>query len=875
MSGTPQQIGPYTVESELGRGGMGVVYRALDTRLDRAVAIKALPEHLADDPDRLARFEREARLLASLNHPNVAGIHGVEEHDGARYLVLEFVEGETLAATLDRGPLSVDEAIGLAVQIAAGIEAAHDAGVVHRDLKPGNIIITPDGKAKVLDFGLARVEESASSSGSSMSPTMTSPAQHSPTMPGVILGTAAYMSPEQARGRRVDKRTDIWSFGVVLFEMLTGASPFVGETVSDSIGAILHKPIDLARLPRDTPPAVRTTLRRCLQRDKQQRYRDIGDACLELLDESADAGAPKRDERAAWRRVGLASGWVVAMAAIATTITLGARPAPVSSARERLDMDIVPRSGIELARTRTPPRISPDSSMLTYLVYQEGERDTRIAVRDLHTGAEWILRGPRTPNHPVWAHDGESILYSTGQRIERIDVRGGRPELVAAVQNFTQTAPAAIDASGRYVFSRLRGVLLAVEPGSSEPVELIDPIPGREGDWPIAPTFLPDGEHVLFTNQDDVTADSGLYVGSIVDGASRRLLPFETNCIFVEPDIAVYWRDGDLLARRFDTNALEFAGEPVRVAESVLRRTWPIFGIFDANAETLAYVANESDGALDIMTMLDIETGEETELGVEGSLWSPAISPDGTRIAFDRTLDGTAGNIVVLDIATGEERTLSRDEANESAPIWSPDGEQIYFFRGTDMCRVPADASREAVRIYAGSATCQPIAVTADGARLLFAAGDGREATSLLDLQTGEAAPVRINEPNPFFGVGLTTDDKWLLYVGDRAGESRFFAARLDGEGEPVPIVPGYGAVMHVAGEWAYYRTRSDLMRVRIQVVDDELVIGDPERIVSMEGLGNPAGSIDGAKLVLIRSDQPLRGGSIRVVRNWIPEALR
>jgi len=220
------QIGPYTITRELGRGGMGVVYLGRDTRLDRDVAIKALPEHLAQDPERLARFEREAKTLASLNHPNVAGIHGVEEHEGARYLVLEYVEGETLADRLDRGPLPVEDAIEIAVQIAAGVEAAHEAGVIHRDLKPGNVIVTPEGKAKVLDFGLARSEETSSSSSGALSesPTLTSPAiQHSPTMPGVILGTAAYMSPEQARGRRVDKLTDSWSFWVVLYERLVGA----------------------------------------------------------------------------------------------------------------------------------------------------------------------------------------------------------------------------------------------------------------------------------------------------------------------------------------------------------------------------------------------------------------------------------------------------------------------------------------------------------------------------------------------------------------------------------------------------------------------------------------------------------------------------
>ncbi|MBZ0173256.1 MAG: serine/threonine protein kinase, partial [Phycisphaerales bacterium] len=268
------QIGPYNIESEAGRGGMGVVYRARDSRLDRVVAIKSLPEAFASDPVRLDRFEREARTLAQVTHTNIAGIYGIEEQDGARFLVLEYVEGETLAEVLERGPLSPDDAVEIAAQVADGVAAAHDAGVVHRDLKPGNVIITPDGRAKVLDFGLARSDGVADPSSAELTQTPTATyGAHSPTIPGAILGTAPYMSPEQARGKPVDKRTDIWSFGVMLYEMLTGIGPFHAETATESIGAILHKSIDLNALPSGTPPNVRRVLGRCLERDKDARYR--------------------------------------------------------------------------------------------------------------------------------------------------------------------------------------------------------------------------------------------------------------------------------------------------------------------------------------------------------------------------------------------------------------------------------------------------------------------------------------------------------------------------------------------------------------------------------------------------------------------------
>jgi len=365
-------IGPYTISRELGRGGMGVVYLGRDTRLGRSVAIKSLPEDFANDSQRLARFEREARAIAQVNHPNVAGIYGVEECDGHRLLVLECVEGETLADRLERGALPVDEAIDICAQIAAGVEAAHEAGIVHRDLKPGNVKITPGGQVKVLDFGLAKSGSEAALSGSniSQSPTISSPSpRHSPTIPGAILGTAAYMSPEQARGLGIDKRTDIWSLGVILFECLTGAGPFLGETASDSIGAILHKPIDFSALPPGTPPMVRHVLERCLERDRSKRYRDIGDVRIELAAAATGsqgglgAGRPGRG-RNLW--VG-GIGALIVVAAGAGTVGLlagrGSPPAQAESTRRRFEIPLLSTRTYSAGRpsSRRPRRRSRSS----------------------------------------------------------------------------------------------------------------------------------------------------------------------------------------------------------------------------------------------------------------------------------------------------------------------------------------------------------------------------------------------------------------------------------------------------------------------------------------------------------------------------------
>jgi serine/threonine protein kinase len=360
-----ESIGPCTITREIGRGGMGVVYLARDTKLDRDVAIKALPPDMAEDPERLERFEREAKTLAQLNHPNVAGIYGVEDQEGQKYLILEYVEGETLADRLDRGPLPVDEALEICVEIAAGVEAAHDAGIIHRDLKPDNIKIAPDGKVKVLDFGLARTED-VIGSGSSISDAQTLTTPHTPTEPGQVLGTAPYMSPEQARGRRLDKRSDIWSFGVLLYECLTGRSPFVGETVSDSIGAILHKDVDLDRLPAGTPPVVRRVLSRCLTRDKTLRYRDIGDVRLDLTLPADGRGG---DAEAAGSRhltgPGLALALILAVAAGAFAWTLKPRPAP--EPRPVVNAEIALPEGERLAHLFRPGlALSPDGRALAY-----------------------------------------------------------------------------------------------------------------------------------------------------------------------------------------------------------------------------------------------------------------------------------------------------------------------------------------------------------------------------------------------------------------------------------------------------------------------------------------------------------------------------
>jgi len=395
-----RSIGPYQVQEEIGRGGMGVVYRATDSRLGREVAIKALPEDLAADSIRLERFEREARSLAQVSHPNIAGIYGVEEQNGKRYLILEFVPGETLADRIDRGPIELDEAIEIACQIAAGVGAAHDAGVIHRDLKPANIRITPDGVVKVLDFGLARQDEGRSSTGVvTHAETITTPAHHhSPTNAGVILGTAAYMSPEQARGRRVDKRTDIWSFGVILYEMLSGASPFIGETATDSIGAVLHKSPDLTKV----PDAVRHILERCLDRDKEKRFRDIGDVSIELRHALTAAPAAAQSSARA-----LTFALIAAMVAGAAGVAIGWFAKPTSPARQ-VHLSVAAPPNMDVLNARLVPT---GTTVLLY-VRPSGTNERGMALfRHLDSFEPTIIPGSRGGLSPEFSPSGEWLSF--------------------------------------------------------------------------------------------------------------------------------------------------------------------------------------------------------------------------------------------------------------------------------------------------------------------------------------------------------------------------------------------------------------------------------------------------------------------------------
>jgi len=798
VSGTPQQIGPYAIDAEIGRGGMGVVYRATDTRLDRAVAVKALPEHLAEDPDRLARFEREAKTLASLNHPNVAGIHGVEEHEGSRYLVLEYVEGETLAEMIGRGPLGMDETIEIAMQVAEGVEAAHEAGVVHRDLKPGNIIITPEGKAKVLDFGLARVEEaSGSSSGSSMSPTMTSPAQHSPTMPGMILGTAAYMSPEQARGRKVDKRTDIWSFGVVLYEMLSGASPFSGETVSDSVGAVLHKEVDLDRLPPGTPENVRRVLRRCLTRDRSRRLQSIGDARVELLDvEPEETSAPAAGGRFGWPAVaGAAAGAALVVGAIGVWLgASGGVEAPAGVQRFSIDAAgegraIDDRWGAHFA-------LSPDGARLA-ITLREGPERT-LWVRSLDSDRMTRLSGTEGAGHVSFSPDGQWILFADSEALQRVSVSGGTPIKICEVGGDHRGATWMDD--GRVVFSPSQtDALMIVEAsgGEPEPLTTLDESKNeRSHRWPY---YMREADAIVFTAQRFGTTfnEASIDVLDMRTGERKTLVRGGAYGRILPSGHLVFMREASLYAALVDLDRMELMGEPVPVIDGITYSasnggTQAAF----SRTGTLLYLAGgERNWSEKILTAVDME-GEVTPLVEEYADYNgPAVSPDGRRVAF---MDGSVGNnadIWLLDMARGLRTRLTYGENDEASPIWSPDGALIcYSFtdaRGDRIMVVPVDGSAEPAPLGVGGALSGPTDWSSDGQSILYTDGFADEGRDIMiarrDGDGWEEAPLVATSFDEAFG-SFSPDGQWVVYESNASGQSEIYITPSDGSGGRLQI---------------------------------------------------------------------------------------
>jgi Tol biopolymer transport system component len=654
------RLGAYEIISALGAGGMGEVYRAQDTNLKRAVAIKVLPDSVAGDAERLARFQREAEVLAALNHPNIAAIYGLERTDTTTVLVLELVEGPTLADRIAQGPIPVDEALPIAKQIAEALEAAHEHGIIHRDLKPSNIKLRHDGAVKVLDFGLAKAMDGplSGSSSVSMSPTITTPAM---TYPGVIMGTAAYMSPEQAKGKPVDRRADIWAFGVVLYEMFTGQQLFTGDTAAEILAGVMKDAPKFDALPANVRPIVE----RCLHRDLRKRWQAIGDVRI-ALEEGVAAVVPASLPSPYRAKATLA--WIVASLAVAGAGVLALvhfGETPQAQATVRFHVALPENSPV--ARFA----VSPDGR---YLAFVAGRQ---IWVRPIDSLESRALPGtdgvPLFSDQIFWSPDSSFIGFVAQGQLKKISVSGGPPQPLAAVPARTR---ATWGREGVILFASDSALSLIqrVPEGGGVPVAVTKPAAGVNHS---APQFLPDGRHFLYVVSGGKAESNGIYLGSLEEGAQPvRLLPDASPAKYAPPADSggsghlMFVREATLMAQPFDPKTLRLTGEVFPVAESVAQ-----FSVSESGA--LAYMAGAT-AARQELVWLD-RTGKRIEsAGPPGDYANFRLSPDEKRIVFNRVEAGNV-DIWVLDLTRGVPLKITSDPAVDNLPIWSHDGLQILW----------------------------------------------------------------------------------------------------------------------------------------------------------------------------------------------------
>ena len=866
----------YEILGPLGVGGMGEVYRARDTRLEREVAIKVLPEDLAGDDERLARFDREAKTLASLNHSNVAGIHGVDQEGDVCFLALELVPGEDLGERLSRGALPLDEALDVCRQIAEGLEAAHEAGVVHRDLKPDNVRITPEGAVKILDFGLAKpIGPSARESG-------TLPMQSDSflvTSEGMILGTPTYMSPEQARGKPVDRRTDIWAFGCVLFECLTGKRAFQGDAFGDLIVAILEREVDLEALPAATPPHVRRLIVRCLVKDPRTRLRDIGEARV-ALGPQADEALLETTAHGAASRLGVSGLSALGLGALLLGALLARAfwtpSAELPTAQLPLVAELSAPESMRMGAISGPPAVSLDGKRLAFIAVDE-QGSSSLWVRELD-GIEPARQIPGSENalNPFWAPDGKRLGFRKGDDLLTIGVDEDRAQLLFPGTPGSNILGAAWNAENRILFAEETGPLVIVDALGGTPELALDHLPERLGAHAMWPAFLPDGKGFLFTIQDAGGEASGLYVGEIGSSASRLLLSETTNAVYVDPGWLVHRRGDALYGRRFDARTRALGEETLRLAKDVRVSDWPAHALFGASRSgRIVYYQNAASLVESEFVWLDLSHGATESLGIEGVLWNPRLSHDGKRLAFDRTNLRSSGDVWVRDLAHGTEVRLTDAPSDDSAPLWTPGDEGLYFHMTPDLFYAQSSGVGDLELLLESVESKIPLDLSADGRTLLWAV-EQSGVLSAMDLETRESKPIFEQAED----ARISPDGAWLA-VEVRLTTELFVALQSYPGGEHFTRIssgPGRTPRWSPAGDEILFDAEGELVAVPLELTLGAAPIASkprvlvpragPDRYLLRRGFDITP---DGKRLLLVRSLMA-DAAALTVLENALPK---
>ena len=863
------RIGVYEVVAAIGAGGMGEVYRARDTRLNRDVALKIVSELFAADADRLARFTREAQTLASLNHANIAAIYGLEETAPAttsgqvaiRALVMELVEGEDLSERIVRGPIPLDEALAIANQIATALAAAHEQGIIHRDLKPANVKVRPDGTVKVLDFGLAKAMEPAGSSVVvSQSPTITTPAMM--TGVGMILGSAAYMSPEQARGKSVDKRTDIWAFGCVLYEMLSGRRVFDAEDVSMTLASVMMKDPDWSALPEDVPAHIRTVVRRCLEKDRQKRLADIAVAQF-LINEPAgpSVGAtpaqavllepPKRT-----RVMRLIAAGVAAMIALAATVGFTwwlTRPTAPLLVR----FTITPPSTqpLTIQGFQRDIAITPDGRHIVYRTGPAGTIGTQLAVRSLDQLDARILTGISGIRSPFISPDGHWIGFfeGNGGEIKKVSILGGPP--IALCKYTGNPYEASWGADDTIIFAtndRATG-LLSVGAGGGEPKILTTPDTAHGEADHVFPFVLPGGRAVLFTiqMQGQSVDNAQIAVLDLKTGQKKTLIRGGSDARYVDTGHLIYGVAGTIRAVRFDLGRLEVTSDPIPVVEKVT--TSATTGMSDfvlSQNGTLAYIPGGIGGGLGrTLVWVNRQGREESIKAQPRGYLLPRISPDGTRVALD--VRDQENDIWIWDLKRETLTRLTFDPGVDQFPVWTPDSKRIIFNSSrsgaSNLYWQAADNTGTIERLTTSPDVQNPTSISPDGTRVLFVDQSPKNNLDIgvLTILNAQAPPTRSataaapGQPllNTTFAEAngeISPNGRWMAYQSNESGTYQIYVRpfpNVDGGRWQISTTGGTKPLWAHNGRELFYDGNGALMAVAVQATDTTFSAGNPTKL--------------------------------------------
>ncbi len=893
----------YTITSKLGEGGMGEVYAADDSHLGRAVAIKLLPEAFISDPERLARFEREARLLAALDHPNIAGIYGLEQDNGTRFLVMQLVDGETLAERIDRGAVPLPEALRIARGIAEALEAAHAKGIIHRDLKPANVKVDGKGQVRVLDFGLAKALEGEPGDDDShpaltRSPTLTAQM----TGVGALLGTAAYMSPEQARGEAADRRADLWALGVVLWEMLTGSRLFPGKTVTDTLAGVLRDQPPWESLPPEVPASVRRLLRRCLERDPQTRLADAATARLELDDALAgrDQGRDAYQEPAAalprWRSV---LPWAAAGAAlVALAVTLiAARPTADAPTRPvRLDAAISETPlWVNLGSSVV---LSPDGSRLAFVTDDSaGLRSLSLRSLDQLTPMT-IATGPtgRTPYHPFFSPDGTWLGFVTPTELKKVPVTGGTPITLCSVDRSRGATWAGNDT---IVFSPSGSSPLMRVPasgGAPQPLTALDEDKGEFSHrWPHV---VPGGRAVIFTigARGINSADEATIALVSLETGERKDLYTGGYYAQVTPNgYLVFIRDATLFAIPFDLDALEITGSPAPVVQGITTEPGPggaQYGFADNG--TLVYVSGEVEVPQYPVVWVDRKGGVSKLWEAEASYASPAMAPDGKRLALSVLRDNN-WDVWVYDLEREVSTRLTFHDGYDADQIWSRDGAYIYFTSDREGVAAPyrkrADGSGDAERLTDSEIEFYPLSASPDGTVLIGETNnDGIDITVLRLDQPGDPEPF-VATPFSDRDPAFSPDGRWVAYSSDESGIAEVYVRPFPAAGGRWQVSDGGGRfpTWSAGGRELFYRTDEGVMVAAVETAGDTFRVGKAKHLFDGSFRGGMYGitvfgyifrdfdvAPDGNRFVMFPDDENRAAKThVTVVFNWLDELER